>query len=407
MSEAARATAGRVRAAARIAAVPAPRPASFAAEVRDSAGAIDVAAWDALRGRHDPFMDVRWLRAVETSLARDASFRHVLFRDAAGRPVASACLSTYAADGAVLAGHGVAGRVARGLRRISPWLVTYPIAFCGLPVSAGQGHLRVAPGVDPTPILAALDVILESFARERRARCIVLKEFGDDELPLVASAPGLGYVRADSLPVHQVALPPGDFESYVAGLPRKRRADARAAARKLAAGGLRTLTTSDPDLIDRLVTPETHRLYEAVVARSETRLEVLPAAFFRAVVRAVPDSSEMCFLLDGDRVVGFCLSMFDGAAYRPLFLGLDYAHNRAHDLYFNILYAAIGNALHRGSRLVVLGQTADHCKATKFGSGQVARHLFVRGVGFAMRHVVRLAAPHLFPPRPITVPFDA
>lgn len=180
--------------------------------------------------------------------------------------------------------------------------MTYPIAFCGLPVSAGQSHLRVAPGVDPGPILAALD-----------------------------------------------------------GLPRKRRADARAAARKFAAGRLRMLTTSDPDLVDRLVTPDVHRLYEAVVARSETRLELLPAAFFRGVVRALPDGAEMIFALDGDRVVGFSLNL--------------------------------------------VARTAYGCKAMKFGSGQVARHLFIRGVGFAMRHAVRLAAGQLFPPRPITVPF--
>lgn len=390
--------------AARVAVSPTTRPHPVA-EILDSAAAIDIAAWDALRGRDDPFMDVRWLRAVEASLARDATFRYVLFRDATGRPAASACLATYAADGAVLAGHGLAGRVARGLRRISPWLVTYPIAFCGLPVSAGQSHLRVAPGVDPGPVLAALDGLLESFARERRARCIVLKEFGDDELPLVASAPHLGYVRADSLPVHQVALPPGDFAAYLAGLPRKRRADARTAARKFAAGRLRMLTTSDPDLVDRLFTPDVHRLYEAVVARSETRLELLPAAFFRGVVRALPDGAEMIFALDGDRVVGFSLNLFARTAYRPLFLGLDYARNRDHDLYFNLLYAAVDNALRHGSRLIVLGQTADRCKAMKFGSGQVARHLFIRGVGFAMRHAVRLAAGHLFPPRPITVPF--
>lgn len=374
-------------------------------EVRRAAAAIDVAAWNALRAADDPFMDVRLLQAVEESLARVATFRYVLFRDAQRRPVASACLATYAADGAVLAGPGVAGRIARGLRRISPWLVTYPIAFCGLPVSAGQSHLRVANGVDPRPILAALDGILESFAREQRARCIVLKEFSDADLPLVAGAVDLGYVRADSLPVHQVALPPGDFDSYVACLPRKRRADARAAARKFAAGGLRMITTSDPDLVDRLFSPDVHRLYEAVVARSETRLEILPAEFFRAVVRAVPDSSEMSFALDGDRVVGFCLSLFGPTAYRPLFLGLDYTRNRAHDLYFNLLYTAVVNTLRRGTRLVVLGQTADECKSMKFGSGQVARHLCVRGVGVTMRHAVRLAAGHLFPPRPITVPF--
>lgn len=382
-------------------------PAASEPEIFHSAAAIDVAAWDAVRGPHDPFMDVRFLGAVETSMARDTTVRHVLFRDAVGRPAAAACISSFAADGAVLAGPGVAGTLARGLRRVSPWLVTYRIAFGGLPVSAGQSHLRLAPGVDAGPILAALDRILESFARAEGCTCVVLKEFADDEAAAVAPAADLGYVRADSLPVHQLALPPCDFDAWVARLPRKRRADVRTAARKFAAGGLRLVTTSDSDLVDRLFTADVHRLYEAVVARSHTRLELLPREFFPAVVRALPDAAEMSFVLAGRHVVGFSLGVCSGAEYRPLFLGLDYALNRDHDLYFNLLYAAVGTALRRGARLLVLGQTADRCKSTKFGSGQVARRLFVRGVGPVMRPAVRLLAGHLFPPRPITVPFTA
>src|SRR5262245_43481410 len=71
-------------------------------EVWCSAGQIDVAAWDRLSSSHELFMDVRLLQSVEQSMARDASFRYVLFRDQRGEPAASACLCTYSVDGTVL-----------------------------------------------------------------------------------------------------------------------------------------------------------------------------------------------------------------------------------------------------------------------------------------------------------------
>ncbi|HTI50928.1 MAG TPA: hypothetical protein VL475_08255, partial [Planctomycetaceae bacterium] len=124
------------------------RAPKYDARVWHSVDEIDVPLWNRLRDPHDLFMDVRLLRAVEISMARDATFRYVLFRDEAGVPAASACICTYSVDGTVLADEGLARWLANGLKRISQALVMYKIVFCGLPFSGGQSHLRFAPGVD-------------------------------------------------------------------------------------------------------------------------------------------------------------------------------------------------------------------------------------------------------------------
>jgi predicted N-acyltransferase len=383
------------------------RPPKYEARVWHSADEIDIAQWDRLRDPQDIFMDVRLLRAVEISMAQDATFRYVLFRDEAGTPAASACLCTYSVDGTVLANEGLARRLANGLKRLSQALVMYRIVFCGLPFSGGQSHLRFAPGVDHGAILASLDGMLEAIAREDRAKCIVLKEFQDQELPALESAAGLGYLRADSLPMNQLPLHHTSWEAHLASRNHKKRNDIRKSLKKIDEAGLRLITTSDPEVVDRLFDDDAHRLYSAVVARSETKLEMLPPAFFREMVRQLPGNCEISFALDGETVLGFGLSLYTETEYHPLFLGVDYDRNRDCHLYFNLMYRSLADALRRQTKLILLGQNADECKTSKTGSHQTPRHFYIKGVGFVMENVIRILRKPLFPPRPVTVPFGS
>lgn len=377
----------------------------YTREIWRSVDDIDLGAWNQLRDPHDLFMDVRLMRAVELSMSRDATFRYVLFRDAGGTPAASACVCTYAVDGTVLAEEGLARRLACSLKKISPALVQYKIVFCGLPFSGGQSHLRFAPGVDHRAIVKSLDTILNEVAREDRAKCIVLKEFQEHELAALESLSDHGYRRADSLPMNQVGLQHTDFDAYVAGLHNRKRYELRKSMKKFAENGLRTIVTSDPDEVERLYTDEVHRMYDAVVSRSDTKLELLPPQFFHQMVRQLPENCEISFAMDGDTVRGFGLCLFSETEYHPLFLGVDYDRNREHDLYFNLMYQSVADAVRHRTQLVMLGQNADDCKTIKLGSYQTPRYFFIKGVGFIMENVIRLLFKQLFPARPVTVPF--
>lgn len=372
-------------------------------EVWNSIDEIDRAAWDSLRGSPDLFMDVRLLRVVETSMARDASFRYVLFRDGSGRPAASACLCVYAVDGTLLADEGIARRAACALKRISTKLVTYKILFCGMPFSGGQSHLRFAPGADHATIIELLDGLMRSLAREAGAKCIVFKEFEQHELAALETVERLGYQRADSLPMNQLRLEHATYDAYLAGLHNRKRYEIRKSLKKLADGGVRLHTTSDVAEIERLYSPEVHQMYEAVVGKATTKLERLPREFFLEMARQLPENSEFCFLMKDEQVLGFGLCLFAGGWYHPLFMGVAYDRNRDFDLYFNIMYRAVADALRHGTRELTLGQDSDEFKRSKLGSFQTPRYFHIKGVGFVMETAIRLLSKQLFPPRPLLV----
>lgn len=370
-------------------------------EIWSSVAEIEVAAWEQVRPVSDIFLDLRLLRAVETSMGSTCRFRYVLYRNAASEPVAIAVFCTFTIDIGVLADDDWS-RWALGLcRRISRWLVDYRIAFCGLPLSACQSSLRFVPGADTTAILGKLDQTLRRLARKDGASILVFKEFADDELPPLEALMPLGYRRADSLPTHVLALQSTTFDGYLQDVGKKKRHHIRQSMKKFAESGIQVVTTSDPATIERLFTPEVHQLYEAVLNRSKTQLERLPRAFFLEMARQLPDCCEFQFALESDRVVGFCISVRAGHEYRPLFVGFDYERNRDVDLYFNLLFRTIADGAGHGAAIVELGQNSDYLKRTKLGCLQARRSIFVRGRNALMNGVIGLLFKQLFPPRPL------
>lgn len=382
----------------------APGGSGLQVEVWNSVAEIDVALWNRLRDPDDIYMDVRLLRVVEQTMARDGVFRYALFRDAQGAPAAIACVCTYTIDASVLAEPGLMTRVFEGLKAISPALLRYKVVLCGLPFSGGQSHLRFAPGADHAAVLASLDALLTRIAREDGARCVVLKEFQAHELPALESAAGLGYRRADSLPMNTVTMRYGSMEEFVASMNSERRRDFRKTRQKFETAGLTLITTSDPAEIDRLYTAAVHDMYLAVVSRSHTKFELLPPDFFREMCRALPDNSEFVFAVSGDRVLGFGLCLHTAREYLPLFCGVDYECNRELGLYFNMLYHVYSRSLHYHVREIQLGQNADGCKSSRMGSHQTTRSFYVKGVGVILRTLIGLLGKQLFPERPLTKP---
>lgn len=370
-------------------------------EIWSSVDEIDVAAWEQVREPSDLFLDLRLLQAVETSMAATCRFRYVLYRDAAGEPAAIAVLCTFTIDIGVLADDGWSRWALRGLRRISRKLVDYRILFCGLPLSACQSSLRFAPGANSQVILQRLDVALRRFAKQDRASVIVLKEFADEELPPLKPLETLGYRKADSLPTHLVALHSDSFDGFLKDMNSKRRANVRMSLKKFAGKGVEFVTTSDYATIERLFTPETYRLYEEVLGRSETKLEHLPQEFFLEMARQLPDCCEFTFAVEGERVIAFCISLWNDHEYRGLFIGYDASRNQDLDLYFNLAFRTIAEAAFHRSAVVEIGQNSSYFKRTKLGAVQSRRSLYVRGGNAVMNGVIGLLFKQLFPPRPL------
>jgi hypothetical protein len=378
--------------------------AGYVHEVYNSIRNVDQDEWNSLRNaENDVFMDPRFIEAVENSMGGECRFRHVVVRDAGGRPMATACLSSFEIGGATLA-EGRAKKVLEFLERLVPWAIRSTLILCGLPVSAGQSQIRFAPEADHEAALKFVDVVACEFARAEWARLIIFKEIDPagcrDLNPLLSC----GYRRADSYPVSQTLPDYRDFDDYLSHVNWKRRAKVRRSQRKFAKSGLRVADLLGRDHVAELYTDDVHKLFEAVADHSELQFGYVPAAFFREIARLLPDNTAFTFVYQEEKVVGFMASIFSDTTFHGLFVGLDYEVNSQSELYFNLLYRLVDLALRRKAREISVGQTADELKNYKLGCYQVPMSIFVKGGRWSTRLVLKLAFSWIFPSRPITFP---
>ena len=196
-----------------------------------------------------------------------------------GKPCACASLSLFPVDLLLLASLKTRDRLS-WVRKLIPRLGHIKILMCGLPFSAGQSHLAFAPGTDRVRVLRLLDALLKRLAQREGASMIVFKEFGEDDRGGMDGLQQFDYWRADSPPMYEMARPFDNFAAYRAALKNHYRARVRRSERKFAEAGCRFVRLEDPLEIAKVYTPEVHAFYEAVVERSEVKLEVLSRSPF-------------------------------------------------------------------------------------------------------------------------------
>jgi predicted N-acyltransferase len=269
---------------------------------------------------------------------------------------------------------------------------------CGVPVSAGQSQVGFADGADRGQAILEIDQSLRLLARKQRAGMIVFKEFEAADLAATDVLQSQGYFRADSPPMYDLIRSFPDFEGYCAALRSHYRADIRRSQRKFERAGCQVVHHRGPGEIVPLYTPDVHRLYEAVVAKSEVKLELLPVAFFHRLAERLGDRITLTAVYREGRMIAFNWGMGCGPEYHFLFCGIDYRENAAADLYFNVMYHQLDLAYRSGSQLVRFGQTADAFKA-RVGCTGAPRYFYARGTGSVRAWIVRQAAGLLGPPR--------
>ena len=256
----------------------------------------------------------------------------------------------------------------------------------------------LAEDARPEGVLEALNTEMSRLAREERAWFVIYKEFDATEARAMDMLLGWGYRKAECPAMHELAVKHPDFEAYCAALKSHYRNDIRRSQQKFERAGLRARQLHDPDEISRVYNRELHRLYEAVVERAEIKLEVLPAEFFLELVRQFPGLISLTLIYQEDRVVAFNWGLLDGTVHHYLFCGMDYQAPDA-DLYFNLMFHQLDDALKRGPTQIQVGQTADTFKA-RLGCSPKPLFLYIRGCGPVVSWVLNAGFRFIFPPRP-------
>jgi predicted N-acyltransferase len=368
-------------------------------QLAKSAAEVDRASWQGVCDpSENPFMDLRFLQAVETSFAADARFWYATVQDDSGRAVACACFSCYTVDGCVLA-PPAGQRFVTAVRRWWRSFFRFRVLLGGLPVSTSGGQVALADGVDLDRLAATLDRIATKLADESKAKFISFKEYDPALTEKLAPLERYGYRRAESVVTHWLMGEYPSFNTYYDSRSKRHRANIRRHFRKLESAGLTWVQYRGRDDVGGLFTEDVHRLYLNVFDRSQAKFEILPKSFFPELAQQLPDDSCFTFMFQGERPVGFCCGVASPGGHTLLYCGLDYTLNADADLYFNIIYRGLAQGLVPGVKRVQVGASADEFKK-HLGCDQIPLSIFLKARGAVTSFLFHRLFGLLFPDRP-------
>lgn len=361
--------------------------------------------WDGLLNGDHPYHAHRLLRAVEDARVENSRFWYLVFQERE-RPVATAALSAFTVSLDLFLGKGFQKIVALA-RRGFPRFLKIDILFCGLPASFGQSNLFLSADTPPRPVLELLANEMAALSRQEGLRFLVVKEIKEHDLPRVEFLERLGFFRGHSIPFLAMDVRWPSFDAYLASLRHSYRRHIR---RSLAKMGLERpevrpfspecLADPRPQLVlgdPGIVSPDRFfALYRNVMARAETRLEMLNEEFFeRLWVELAPDLQILAVVVGGE-VQGAALLLKIGATLNFMLVGLPETPETPHDVYFNLLYAILDQAIRQGCRRLNLGQTA-HWGKQRIGGEPEEEFLFFQAVNPRLHALLRAFRRILFP----------
>ncbi|MGR6088295.1 MAG: hypothetical protein ACU4F9_08965 [Arcticibacter sp.] len=150
------------------------------------------------------------------------------------------------------------------------------------------------------------------------------------------------------------------FDDYLASLSSKYRVRANAVRKSAANLVERKLSLQDMELAKS----EMERLFAGV--RDKAPIQVLKPEidYLISLKKGLGDNFIVTAFYQEDKMVAFRSAIIGGIQLEAHFIGLDYELNREFNLYQNILYGLISDAISCGVRRVMYGRTALEIKST-------------------------------------------
>ncbi len=150
------------------------------------------------------------------------------------------------------------------------------------------------------------------------------------------------------------------FTDYLQALSAKYRLKANNVLKKLE--GLEVKILSDAD-VERYK-EDMVRLYLQVQQRSTVRLVRVNEAYFTLLKKKLKDRFYIHGFFKESNLIAFTCGLVYSGNHEAHFIGIDYSYNRSHQLYQNILYRFIHDAIERKSTRLYFGRTAMEMKTT-------------------------------------------
>jgi predicted N-acyltransferase len=357
----------------------------FETRVIRSLDHVSPSRWDALFGGALEGFD--YLRSVEAAGLEGFEWRYVLARRD-GRLVGAvpAFITDYRLETTF---EGAGRRIANGVRRLAPGVMTPRMACLGSPCTE-TATVGLAPELtedERAAVLAALLTAFEADAAEAGCALLGVKDADAGQGDLWSEATlRAGFTAVPGQAIADLPIDFADVEAYLTRLSSGVRRDMR---RKLRSrSGVRIAVRSA--LGEHL--PRAMALYHQTLDRAPDKLETLTPVFFTETARRLHGRAVFVLYFVDDDLLAFNLLLEDGEVLLDKYFCMDGERGRAHNLYFLSWFFNIERALRRGLKRYRAGQ-ANLGDKVRLGSRLTPTAMYFRHRNGLLNGALRVLAP--------------
>lgn len=343
----------------------------FGFALYDSIAMVNAEHWNTVVKAGSEFLELAYLRVLEQHPPSNMKFNYaIIYKET--RPVAIAYFqvidfraqswgSSEENDETEKCLHLVLKQyLKRGVDRLNLRLL-----LCGNAFISGEHGFACLPDVNRKDAFDALADCIYRISRAEKLRgkiaAVLVKDFYAASVKYAKELEEYKYHDFEVEPNMIIDIAPGwnTFDDYLSAISKKYRSRAKSIMKK--GDALQRKEFSADDIAanaERIMA-----LYNNVHLKAKFRLASLSAPYFVEMKKQMGDRFPfIAYYLNG-QLVGFRSSFVLALETEAHFIGLDYGMNKEYELYQNILYDYLKEAINRRSHKLQLGRTASEIKS--------------------------------------------
>lgn len=201
--------------------------------------------------------------------------------------------------------------------------------------------------------------IISAFALKEKHDVLVLKDMPDNFIPDVAKLYGFSVFETDLTMKLKIMPTWKTYQDYEKALTHKYAQRARKIRR---AGSVLERKQFDYSLLT-LHKKDITKLFQEICSKQTIRMGIVDANYFIELFQNCGNRFHMTGYFLNNKLVAFATMLDHKDSLELHYIGMDYTYNKTHNLYFNILFDGVEQAILKNKKELELGRTAREAKA--------------------------------------------
>jgi predicted N-acyltransferase len=270
------------------------------------------------------------------------------------------------------------------------------LLICGNALISGEHGFTCLPNTNKTEAIDALADIIYRISRAEKLRgkiaAVLMKDFYSSSLEYTKEFEEYKYHDFLVEPNMMVNIQWKTFDEYLNAMSKKYRNRAKSILKK--GQEIERVNFSAEDMLAN--TKQIQNLYNNVHLKAKFRMASLTTSYFVEMKRALKDKFNFVGYYHNHKLVGFKTSFILKDETEAHFIGLDYSINKEIELYQNILYDYVKEAIEHSSTKLLLGRTASEIKST-VGAEALELTCYIRHRNPLSNRIIKPFVDHLKP----------